>query len=233
MNLHPMLRGSLLLVAAVAAGAAPASGAAEAALDRPATFVAHDVHGGLAVDRMDGGQPAVATARRWIRMPGQPALVVPDGKGGEAALWITAPATIVVRKGESQRAPLDGRVEPRWENESVRLSIQPARGPTLETDVFQREDGGAGPAELTRRALISTDVDGTYRAVVRTPGGRAVGWLRVRVSTHGPSRVSYEAALPPEVDEGLAVASAEALDDEIDWIEREAYGAHRAPERRP
>lgn len=234
MNSRFVVRAVLGMIAALAAGAAAAGGAAEPATDGPPTFAAHDVHGGLAVDQMKGGEPATVTAPGWLRMPGQPEFVVPDGNGREAAaLWITAPSTVVVRKGSSTNAPLDGRVEPSWENESIRLSIEPAGGPVLKSDVFQREDLGAGPRELTRRALLSTDVVGSYRAILRTADGRPVGWLRVRISTHGASPIRYEAALPPQVDEALAVALAEALDDEIDRIERESNGVHRAPERRP
>ena len=233
MNARVTSHAVLGMLAALTAGAASAIGAAEPTLDRPPTFVAHDVHGGLAVDQMNGGQPAVASAPGWLRLPGQPALVMEDGKRGETALWVTAPATVVVRKGSSQNAPLDGRVTPSWENESIRLSIEPADGPALKSDVFEREDVGAGPRELTRSALLSSDVEGSYRAVLRTPAGRPVGWLRVRVSTHGAWPVRYEAVLPPEVDEGLALASAEALDSEIDWIEQQSFGAHRGPMRRP
>jgi len=210
-------------------GLAPAF--ADPAVSELPTFAAHEVHGGLVVDRMDGHEPAVATAPSWLRMPGQPTLVVKDGNKEEAALWLTAPAEVIVRKAASTSAPLDGRVKPSWENESIRLTIQPANGPPLKSDIFTREDVEAGPRELTRRTDLSTDVQGSYLALLRTPDGKPVGWLRVRVSAHGGSPVRYEAVLPPQVDEGLAVASAEALDSEIDWIRNQAYGAHRGTRR--
>jgi hypothetical protein len=213
--------------------AAVSAGRAEPAMSAPPTFAAHEIHGGLAIDRMDGGKSGVATAPAWIRLPGKPDFVVKDGKGEEAALWITAPSTVVVRKGASNDAPLDGRIEPRWDDEAIRLRIEPAHGPALESDVFEREDVGAGPRKLSRTALLSTDVQGSYRAVLRDPAGKPAGWMRVKVTTHGGSPTRFEAALPAQVDEGLAVASAAALGEEVDYIDAEAYGAHRGPMRRP
>ena len=233
MNSFSTVTAVVGMLSALGAGAAPVSGGAGAAADAPATFAAHDVHGGLAIDRMQGGEPGVATSPGWLSLPGEPALTVPDGKGGKAALWMTAPSTVVVRTGPSSTAPLDGRVNPSWEDDAIRLSIEPAGGPVLKTDVFAREDIGAGPRELTRSALLSSDVQGVYRAMLRTAGGRPVGWLRVRVTTHGSEPIRYEAALPPEVDEGLAVASAEALDGEIDRIQEDSYGVHRGTTHRP
>jgi hypothetical protein len=212
---------------------AVAVGHAEPALSATPTFAAHEVHGGLAIDHMDGGMTAVATAPAWIRLPGKPDFVVKDGKGEEAALWITAPSSVVVRKGASTDSPIDGRVEPRWDDEAIRLRIEPAHAAALESDVFEREDLGAGPRELSRTALLSTDVQGSYRAVLRDPAGKPVGWMRVKVTTHGGSPTRFEAALPPEIDEGLAVASAAALGEEVDHIDAESYGAHRGPMRRP
>jgi hypothetical protein len=223
--------GGLLALALVTVlGGLPPAFADPAVSELP-TFAAHDVHGGLVVDRMEGQGPAVATAPSWLRMPGQPMLVVKDGDKEVAALWLTAPAEVVVRKGASTSAALDGRVKPSWENESIRLTIEPANALPLKSDIFAREDLDAGPRELTRRAALSTDVQGSYRALLRTPDGKPVGWLRVRVSPHGRSPVTYEADLPPQIDEGLAVASAEALDSEIDWIRIEAYGVHRGTRR--
>jgi hypothetical protein len=214
--------------------AACAVGHADPAISATPTFAAHEVHGGIVVDQMKGGEPAVATAPGWFGWPGKPALVLKDGDGEEAALWVTAPSTVVVRKGSSEAAPLDGRVEPSWENEAIRLTIEPANGPALKSDVFEREDLAAGPSVLTRTAMLSSDVEGSYRALLRDPDGRPAGWMRVRVTLHdGTSRVRFEAALPARVDEGLAVASAEALGNEVNYIDDEARGVHRSPSRRP
>jgi hypothetical protein len=57
--------------------------------------------------------------------------------------------------------------------------------------------------------------------------------MRVRVGIHEDSPFQFEAALPGQVDEGLAVASAAALDDEVNFIDAETYGTHRGPLRRP
>jgi hypothetical protein len=208
-----------------------AVGHAEPAVSATPTFAAHEAHGGVAVDRMDGGEPAVATTPSWLRLPGEPNLVLKDGKGEEAALWMTGPSSFVVRRGSSSESPLDGRVEPTWENQAFRLTIVPAKGAALKSDVFEREDLGAGPSELTRNTLLSSDLQGSYRAFLRDPEGRPVGWMRIVVNVNGAWKL--EAALPRRVDEGLAVASAAALGNEVDHIDEEAYGVHRSPMRRP
>jgi hypothetical protein len=205
---------------------------ADCAVSATPTFVAHEVHGGFVVET-PGRESAHVTSPSWLRLPGQPTFVVQDGKGTEAALWMTAPATVEVRRGASMSASFEGRVEPSWDNEAIRLTLEPAGGPALKSDVFEREDLGAGPSELTRSALLSSDLEGHYRAVLRDPEGRPVGWMRVRVGIHEDSPFQFEAALPGQVDEGLAVASAAALDDEVNFIDAETYGTHRGPLRRP
>jgi hypothetical protein len=117
-------------------------------------------------------------------------------------------------------------VRPSWEDDAIRLTIATTGEAVLRTDTFVREDQGAGPSVLSRLAQVSTDVDGTYRATLRAPGGKPVGWLRVEVGLHQPARVIYEAVLPPGVDEGLAAACAAALGEEIDWIEDHTYDVY-------
>jgi hypothetical protein len=220
-----------LALAALFGGHAVAADAAIPAASGP-TFVAHEVHGGLAIDHMDGGKPATAEAAHWFRMPGDPTLVVRDGRKEPEALWLTEPAHVVVRTGASEHARFDGEVKPSWTDNAIRLTIQPARGPVLMTDTFTRLDSEAGPRELSRNDQLSIDLEGEYRAALRTQDGKAVGWLAVHVYPDG-TPTTYEAALPAGVDEGLAVASAEALSSEIDWIEQEVVGAHRNVLRRP
>jgi hypothetical protein len=222
------------IACALVAGLALMGGYATASADPPAsgdlTFAAHEVHGGLAIDRMQGGKAVVATAPGWLRMPGSPTLVLRDGNKEEGALWLKAPAEVVVRSEVSGQDPVE-RVTPSWESNALRLTIEPASGPHLTTDVFRREDLGAGPRELTRNTDLSIDLEGSYRAVVRLPDGTPVGWLRARVDPHGSTGIAYEGVLPPQVDEALAVASAEALSSEIDYIQDHAYGTHRGTRR--
>jgi hypothetical protein len=183
------------------------------------------------VDAMRGGNPTLLTAPAWLRLPGEPALVIRDGPEKGEALWLKGPGRVTVRRNVSSDSALIGRIEPSWENNAIRLTIEPAGGRRLRTDVFTREDLGAGTAALSRLAQLSIDVHGTYRATLREAGGRPVGWLRVAVGLHQPAPEMYEGVLPAEVDEGLAAAAAAALDQEIDWIENHAYGVYRGTDR--
>jgi hypothetical protein len=66
----------------------------------------------------------------------------------------------------------------------------------------------------------TTSSTGAYRATLRTPDGTPVGWFQVKLDDEQPSPVMYEAVLPPQIDEGLAAATAAALGKEVDWIDR-------------
>ncbi len=125
-----------------------------------------------------------------------------------------------------------GAVEPSWENNAIRLALKPAGHPALRTDRFGREDIGGGMTVLGRTAQLSIEVPGVYRATLRDSDGRVVGWLRVSIGLHQPSPEMYEAVLPPDVDEGLAAASAVALSSEIDWIEDHTYDVYGGTELR-
>lgn len=193
--------------------------------DPGVTFAAHAVHAGLMVDEMQGGTPTLLRPPSWITLFGGPKLVVRDGPERGEALWLKGPGRATVRRGLTRECPLVGRIEPSWDNNSIQLAIEPANGPSLKTGVFRRAGFGGGLATLNRLAQLTIDVTGTYRATVRDSAGRAVGWLQVAV---GPDQAPeiYEGVLPPEVDEGLAAASAAALSEEIDWIEAHAYDVY-------
>jgi hypothetical protein len=200
--------------------------------DSGVTFAAHLVHGGFMIDEMRGGEPTVLVLPRWLTLPGSPKLVVSDGPAQGEALWLGGPGRATVRRGLAADSALVGRIEPSWENNAIRLAIEPVAGPAFRSDTFVREDVGGGMSSLSRLAQLSIDVPGTYRAAIRDRGGRVVGWLRVAVGLHQPAPEIYEGVLPPGVDEGLAAASAAALSEEIAWIEDHTYDVYGGTELR-
>jgi hypothetical protein len=221
------------LLAAVVLTAWTASGeVSPPAGEGPATFSAHQTHDGLVIDHMRGGEPAVFAPEGWFRLPGEPILVMRDASGQHAGLWLVETGSIVVRDGPTKDARVTGRVEPSWDDEAIRLSLEPVGGVPLRSDVFRRIDLGPGPSALSRSTDDSLQVLGTYEAILRDPDGKDVGWMRVEITNRGPTLVSYHAALPAGVDESLAAAAAQALGSEVDYIENHVRGTWRAPERR-
>ena len=196
------------------------------------TFAAHTVHGGLVVDRMQNGDTGVAEPEGgWSALTNPQFDVHFNGAGGDRRLVGTGP--IVVHRGTSDEGPVSGRVEPSWDDQAIRLTLRPASGPPLTSDIFTRIDAGGGQEELTRSAQDSIDLRGSYQAALRDPSGKEVGWLRIHVASWAPTMATCEGLLPPTIGEGMAVAAAETLGTEVDWIGNNVRGASRPPERRP
>lgn len=201
-------------------------------LTRPeTTFVAHEVHAGLAIDKMRDGEPTVLRPKGWFRWPGEPILVMHDGQH-DVGLWLVETGSVVVRDGVTKDAPVIGRVEPSWDDGAIRLTLWPRTGPPIRGDVFVRTDPGAGPSALARWAADEVQVQGAYDADFHAANGSTVGWLGVDIGYHQAAFVMYEGYLPPEVDEALAAATAVALDSEIDWILAHTQRVYDAPEDR-
>ena len=200
--------------------------------DPGVTFAAHRVHGGLMIDEMRGGEAVLLGPASWLRLPGEPAYVLTMGASRGEGLWLLGPADVVVRRALSRDSAVVGAVEPSWKNNAIRLALERAGRPALRTDRFVREDIGGGMSVLGRTAQLSIELPGVYRATLRDSAGRPVGWLRVAIGLHQPSPEMYEAVLPPDVDEGLAAASAVALSNEIDWIEDHTYDVYGGTELR-
>ena len=198
-------------------------------VDPGVTFAAHRVHAGFVIDAMQGGQAERLETPRWLRLPGEATFVLSDRTARTEALWIGGPGSVTVRRTLSADSPIVGRVVPSWDDNAIRIAIEPAGGPPFRTDVFSREDVGGGLTVLSRIPPLSIDLMGTYRAALRDAGGRPVGWIRVAIGLHQPSPEMYEARLPPEIDEGLAAASAAALGEEIAWIEDHTYDVYAGP----
>jgi hypothetical protein len=184
------------------------------------------------IDEMHGGEPTLVGPPSWLRLPGAATYVMPEGSDRGEGIWLAAPGRAVVRRTLASDSPLVGVVEPSWDDDAIRLALEPVGHPRLQSDVFAREDVGGGMSVLGRMAQLSIDVVGTYRAALRDPAGSPVGWMRVAVGLHQPAPEMYEAVLPPDVDEGLAAASAAALESEIDWIEDHAYDPYGGTELR-
>jgi len=192
-------------------------------VDPDVTFAAHAEHGGLAVDRLPGGGAGRVVAPGWLRWPGAPSFVLREDDRTLARLWLTAPARVEVRSAE---AP-ESEVEPSWDENALRLTLRPASGAPLRTDVFERTAPGTGPPVLSRAAQSVLDVRGAYRAVLRDTKGAPAGWLRVRVGPYQEAPRIYDGVLPDGVSPGLAAATAVALGSEIDWIEDHALNVYR------
>jgi hypothetical protein len=223
---------ALLAAVGLLAALVPATGCRrmlglETHVDPDATFAAHRSGSDLIVDRLGAGKSGVLRPAGILRLPGSPGWVLSSGGEPRAWLWLEDPSHVVVRGGPTGRAPRLGEVRPSWDDGAIRLTLAPADGPAATTDVFAREGGGTGPAVLSRRATLSVDLRGTYRATVRDPAGAPVGWLRVQMTRNGPVAAGYDAVLPPACGGALAAAAAAALDDEIASIERQALDVHR------
>jgi hypothetical protein len=217
----------------VLALAAPGGARAERyLLARPeTTFVAHEVHAGLAIDKMRSGEPTTLQPKGWFRWPGEPILVM-HGAQHDIGLWLVETGSVVVRDGVTEAAPVIGRVEPSWDEGAIRLTLWPRTGPPIRGDVFARSDPGAGPSALARWAADEVQVQGAYDADFHAANGSTVGWLGVDIGYHQAAFVMYEGYLPPEVDEALAAATAVALGSEIDWILAHTQRVYDAPEDR-
>ena len=202
-------RRMVLLGAIITGGIAMAAPTASAAM-----FSARETHRGLLIDRADGTTGRLAT-NGWFRRPGEPGLVYREGSATVAGVWESGPDVAVVRSGTSENAPVIGRIVPSWNDGELRLTIEPARGVTVRTTVFERVSGG-GAGALDRDTSTSVGLEGTYRATLHATGGGDAGWLSVDIDREGATRFSGD--LPPAIPPALAAAAAAAVEDEVDFI---------------
>ena len=218
-----MRRSSLLLVlTALAAGCVRYDTHPLPPFDPAATFVAHSVHGGLAIDRIAGG----TTGRVQGRDAGL--FVVTTGDTPIAVVRVTSLATVVGRTQGGEDAPPTLRVTPSWTPEGIRLAVTSPIG-TLHTTSFVRTDGRTGLQTLSRMGQTSLDVRGEFRADVLEAGGTRRGWLTVRVpGPDGPRLFSSDITGTPAA---VAPAMALALVSELDWIEDHLIDVYRGTGR--
>ncbi len=201
-------------------------------LDSDATFAMHEENRTFVVDRPRSGTPAVVTAAEWLRLPGAPAWALRRNGETLAAFWIDGNAGTTARAGllASDR-PL-GQVRPTWDDNAIRLHLEPPGGEPIVSDVFARTEGGGGPPVLTRDVQTILDLRGRYQASLRDATGVEVGWMRLRIGPYQAAARIYEAKLPAGVSEELAVAAVISLASELDWIEantQNLYPKDRGP----
>src|SRR5207249_1943666 len=82
----------------------------------------------------------------------------------------------------------DGRIVPSWNDDELRLTIEPAGGAAVRTTVFERASGGGGA--LDRGTSTRNALTGTYRATLHATGGKEVGWLSVDIDPEGATQFS-------------------------------------------
>jgi hypothetical protein len=195
-------------------------------VDPDATFAAHQEHAGLAIDRFERGRSGRLGPAAVLRLPGTPTFVL-EVEGEKVAFVWLAGSEAVVRRTPADTSPLVGTVTPGWDENAIRLTLRPADGTALKTDVFAHKSSGAGPEALARTAQTVLDVRGTWEASVRDSKGAAVGWMRVRIGPYLPAPRIFEAMLPSGLPPELVTAAAAALGAEIDWIEDHAQNVYR------
>src|SRR4029077_94706 len=113
-----------------------------------------------------------------LRRPGDPTFVYHAGGVTVAGVWLSGPDAAVVRSGTRQDSPPIGRIVPSWEDDALRLTMEPAGGAAFRTDVCARE-AGAHSTPLNRGISTREALEGTYRATLRSPDGKDAGWLSV------------------------------------------------------
>lgn len=224
------LGGSLLALTLMSVGCV--ADARPVPVDPELTFAAHEVHAGLVIDRTSHGGTGIATPVAGLHFF-EPAFVLRTDGTNDRELRITGPGRVVVEQRAPERGSTElGRIEPSWDNNAIRLTFRPADGAPIQSGRFHRVDHGAGLSVLTRADQDRIDLEGAYRAWLRTPDGRDVGWLSLVVGEAQPGHVMYEGVLPPNIDDGMAAAAAEALGSEIAFIENTSHGVSRKPEER-
>lgn len=220
-------QGLLSVLAMTAAGCAAIE--ATGPLVRPvttdpnATFVAREQHGGLALERLAGGgtgelAPATFGSTQVVKV------------GGQDVAWLTVgQQDVIVRGSAAADGPVIGKVVSTWEDQAIRLSIEPKGRPTVTSEVF-RSGVGSGQILLSRDATMALDLKGAFTSPLLGADGKPVGWLRVRIN--GIGATSYEGAMPPGLSDAMAAATVAALQHEVDWIASQFSGTHRPTDAR-
>jgi hypothetical protein len=223
-----LLDGVVTAVAALAAVGCAAIGPAgplvrPVTVDPNASFVARERHPGFALERLpDGGTgelvPATFGPTQIVRV------------GQQDVAWLSVgPQEIVVRGGAADDAPVLGRVVSSWQDQAVRLSIEPKGQPVVTSEAF-RSGVGSGQILLSRDATMALDLKGAFTSPLLGADGKPVGWLRVRIN--GIGATSYEGAMPKGVSDAMAAAAMAALQKEVEFITNQFSGSNRPTDAR-
>jgi hypothetical protein len=202
-------------------------GARAIPLQSDASFGMHQGNRTFVVDRPSSSPPAVVTAAEWLWTPGAPAWALRRNGETLATYWIDGNAGTTARAGSRGSDRALGAIRPSWDDNAIRLQIEPPGGQAIKSDVFARTQDGGGTAVLSRAAQTILDVRGRYQAALRDATGAEVGWLRLRVGPYEPAARIYEAKLPAGVSDDLAVAAVISLASEIDWIEAHSQNVYQ------
>jgi hypothetical protein len=195
-------------------------------LESDSTFAMHQENRVFVVDRSPSGTKSVVSAAEWVRLPGDPAWALSGNARTLAAYWIDGNAGTTARAGRLASDEPLGTVSPSWDDQAIRLHIDPPDGVAVKSDVFARTDGGGGPLALGRTTRTILDLRGRYQAALRDASGAEVGWLRLRIGPYESAARICEATLPAGLDDRLGVAAVLSLAQEIDWIEAHALNVY-------
>ncbi len=194
-------------------------------VDPRVNFAAHVEHRGLVIDRARGEEPAVVVPAGSLFSEGPNYLLEADGKT-LAALWLKDLAHVTVRRTADPASPVIGRVQASWKDGAIRLTLEPADGPPLQTGRFHRVDGPGFPDLLTADFRTLLDERGMYLAEIRDEKGTVTGWLRVRISPFQGARRVYDAVLPAAVSEPLATAAVALVNANLRSSENQAVDVY-------
>ena len=190
-------------------------------IDPNVDFTAHLEHQGLVVDQAPHGAPAVLVPAGWLFSSGPNFLLQADGKT-LAAFWVKDAAHVTVRRSADPDSPVIGQVEATWQQGAIRLKLEPADGPAIQTGRFHRVDGFGVPQVLSSPVNTVVELRGMYLAKLRDPKGDAAGWMRVRISPYQGSRRIFDADLPASVQEPLAMAAVVLVNSDVSYIRSHA-----------
>lgn len=227
------MRSHLVVLASLAVLGATACRVRTITPDADATFAMHQEGRDFVLDRASSVGSADVLAATWLRGPGQPMWALRRDGRTLAAYWIDGDAGTVARAGSANSDDPLGAVRPSWDDNAIRIAIEPSGGDPVRSDLFARTVGGGGPDALGRSAQTILDVRGRYRAALRDARGAEIGWIGLRIGPYEQASRIYEAALPATIDERLAVAAVLSLATEIDWIEAHALNVYQGDQVGP
>lgn len=190
--------------------------------DPNATLLAREQHPGIVLERLGSGATGelvpLSSTSQAVRL------------GGQDVAWLTVgEQEVTARSGPDATAPVLGRVVSTWDDQAIRLAIEPAGKPPIQSDVF-RSGVGSGQILLSRDVAMALDLRGAFTSPLRAADGSPVGWLRVRIGATGGT--SFEGAMPTGLSDAMAAATVAALQHEVGFIENQLGGDTRPKDDR-